>query len=59
MATVALGEPKKQFMEQVMNKSEESWNAFSPDKSAKYLKTFGHPASGSKQIFTRRDAVFI
>ena len=50
MATVTLGKPKKQFVEKVMNKSEESWNAFSPDISAKYLKTFGHPASGSKQI---------
>ena len=50
MAIDAFGEAKKLFMEQVMNKSEESWNAFSPDKSAKYLKTFGYPASGSEQI---------
>lgn len=33
-----------------MNKSSESWGAFSPDIAASYLKSFGHPAAGSKQI---------
>lgn len=33
-----------------MSMSRESWEAFSPEVAAAYLKTFGHPASGSKQI---------
>lgn len=33
-----------------MSRSRESWDAFSPEVAAAYLKTFGHPASGSKQI---------
>lgn len=33
-----------------MSKLRESWDAFSPEVAAAYLKTFGHPASGSKQI---------
>lgn len=33
-----------------MNKSRESWNAFSQEIAVSYLKTFGHPAPGSKQI---------
>lgn len=33
-----------------MSKLRESWNAFSPDIATEYLKTFGHPAPGSKQI---------
>ena len=33
-----------------MNKSSESWSAFSPEKASEYLKTFGHAAPGSKQI---------
>lgn len=33
-----------------MSRSRESWDSFSPEIAAAYLKTFGHPASGSKQI---------
>jgi ubiquinone/menaquinone biosynthesis C-methylase UbiE len=33
-----------------MSRLRESWNAFSPEVAAAYLKTVGHPASGSKQI---------
>jgi SAM-dependent methyltransferase len=33
-----------------MSKLQDSWNAFSPDISAAYLKTFGHPSLDSKQL---------
>jgi ubiquinone/menaquinone biosynthesis C-methylase UbiE len=33
-----------------MNKSSESWSAFSSEIATSYLKTFGHPSPGSKQI---------
>lgn len=33
-----------------MSRSRESWGSFSPEVAAAYLKTFGHPAPGSKQI---------
>lgn len=33
-----------------MSKSQESWGAFSAEVAAAYLKTFGHPAVGSKHI---------
>lgn len=33
-----------------MNKIRQSWSAFSPDIAAEYLKTFGAPALGSKEI---------
>ena len=33
-----------------MSKQSESWGAFSPEVAAAYLKTFGHPALGSKHI---------
>lgn len=28
----------------------DSWNAFSPDVASKYLKTYGHPSTTSKQL---------
>ena len=33
-----------------MSKLSESWGAFSPENASAYLKTFGHPAIGSKRI---------
>jgi SAM-dependent methyltransferase len=33
-----------------MSKLRDSWNAVSPDISAAYLKTFGHPSVDSKQV---------
>jgi len=33
-----------------MSKLQDSWNAFSPDVSAKYLKSFGYPSLDSKQV---------
>lgn len=33
-----------------MSRLQDSWNALSPDISAKYLKTFGHPSVDSKQV---------
>ena len=33
-----------------MSKSSDSWSAFSPEISSAYLKSFGHPAPGSKDI---------
>lgn len=33
-----------------MSKSKDSWNSFSPSVAADYLKSFGNPAPGSKQI---------
>jgi len=33
-----------------MSKLRDSWNAFSPDISAAYLKTFGHPSLDSKLV---------
>lgn len=33
-----------------MSKLRDSWNAFSPDISAAYLKTFGHPSLDSKRV---------
>jgi ubiquinone/menaquinone biosynthesis C-methylase UbiE len=33
-----------------MSKLKDSWNSLSPEISAKYLKTFGHPSVDSKQV---------
>lgn len=33
-----------------MSRSQESWDSFSPEVAEAYLKSFGHPAPGSKQI---------
>jgi len=33
-----------------MSKLSESWDSFTPEVASAYLKTFGHPAPGSKQI---------
>jgi SAM-dependent methyltransferase len=33
-----------------MSRLQDSWNAFSPDISARYLKSFGYPSLDSKQV---------
>jgi ubiquinone/menaquinone biosynthesis C-methylase UbiE len=33
-----------------MSKLNESWSSFTPEIASAYLRTFGHPAPGSKQI---------